>query len=226
MTDKVGRNDPCPCGSGKKFKKCCLARIRPTTPDSDSQQPGDMPIPEGRPSVEPHLDLIPSIVWKEQNCRVRLLWNRLHRCPMTQTFHEFLIDLVKWTFGRQWWMQQVSMRDEDRHAVVRWAYAWAEVTKAVATTGRSEGGEKSMLAPGPVWSLVQLGYDFYCLQGRNKLPEPLLGRLRRHRTFQGARYEITAASVMIRSGFEIEFLEEGSASGATASSSLLTSSQG
>lgn len=23
-TQKVGRNDPCPCGSGKKYKKCCL----------------------------------------------------------------------------------------------------------------------------------------------------------------------------------------------------------
>lgn len=22
--DKVGRNDPCPCGSGKKYKQCCL----------------------------------------------------------------------------------------------------------------------------------------------------------------------------------------------------------
>ena len=22
---KIGRNDPCPCGSGKKYKKCCLA---------------------------------------------------------------------------------------------------------------------------------------------------------------------------------------------------------
>lgn len=22
----VGRNDPCPCGSGKKYKKCCLPR--------------------------------------------------------------------------------------------------------------------------------------------------------------------------------------------------------
>ena len=22
---KVGRNDPCPCGSGKKYKKCCGA---------------------------------------------------------------------------------------------------------------------------------------------------------------------------------------------------------
>jgi SWIM/SEC-C metal-binding protein len=23
---KVGRNEPCPCGSGKKFKKCCDGR--------------------------------------------------------------------------------------------------------------------------------------------------------------------------------------------------------
>jgi Predicted metal-binding protein related to the C-terminal domain of SecA len=23
---KVGRNDPCPCGSGKKYKKCCGAK--------------------------------------------------------------------------------------------------------------------------------------------------------------------------------------------------------
>ena len=22
-SDKVGRNDPCPCGSGKKYKQCC-----------------------------------------------------------------------------------------------------------------------------------------------------------------------------------------------------------
>ena len=25
-TQKVGRNDPCPCGSGKKFKRCCGSR--------------------------------------------------------------------------------------------------------------------------------------------------------------------------------------------------------
>ncbi|MFR1533930.1 MAG: SEC-C metal-binding domain-containing protein, partial [Bilophila wadsworthia] len=23
--NKPGRNDPCPCGSGKKYKKCCGA---------------------------------------------------------------------------------------------------------------------------------------------------------------------------------------------------------
>ena len=24
--EKIGRNDPCPCGSGKKYKKCCGAK--------------------------------------------------------------------------------------------------------------------------------------------------------------------------------------------------------
>jgi len=24
IVDKIGRNDPCPCGSGKKYKKCCM----------------------------------------------------------------------------------------------------------------------------------------------------------------------------------------------------------
>ena len=28
---KIGRNDPCPCGSGKKFKKCCGANDAPAT---------------------------------------------------------------------------------------------------------------------------------------------------------------------------------------------------
>lgn len=23
---EIGRNNPCPCGSGKKFKKCCLSQ--------------------------------------------------------------------------------------------------------------------------------------------------------------------------------------------------------
>jgi len=25
-TEKIGRNDPCPCGSGKKYKKCCMGK--------------------------------------------------------------------------------------------------------------------------------------------------------------------------------------------------------
>ena len=24
---KIGRNDKCPCGSGKKYKKCCIGKM-------------------------------------------------------------------------------------------------------------------------------------------------------------------------------------------------------
>jgi tetratricopeptide (TPR) repeat protein len=30
--DAPGRNDPCPCGSGKKYKKCCLSRDEEAAP--------------------------------------------------------------------------------------------------------------------------------------------------------------------------------------------------
>jgi hypothetical protein len=26
VTSRVGRNEPCPCGSGRKFKECCLGK--------------------------------------------------------------------------------------------------------------------------------------------------------------------------------------------------------
>lgn len=29
MAEKVGRNDPCPCGSGKKYKNCCMKNELP-----------------------------------------------------------------------------------------------------------------------------------------------------------------------------------------------------
>jgi hypothetical protein len=29
MATTVGRNDPCPCGSGKKFKHCCIGKPPP-----------------------------------------------------------------------------------------------------------------------------------------------------------------------------------------------------
>jgi len=32
-TDKVGRNSPCPCGSGLKYKKCCLRKNGAPAPD-------------------------------------------------------------------------------------------------------------------------------------------------------------------------------------------------
>lgn len=46
--NKIGRNEPCPCGCGKKYKKCCL-----TAPQS----------PEGGTFIYTDLDELSNQVW-------------------------------------------------------------------------------------------------------------------------------------------------------------------
>jgi tetratricopeptide (TPR) repeat protein len=56
---KVGRNQPCPCGSGKKYKQCCLASAEAAEAAARGQQPRDSPPPPffaGRPGWRPMLD--------------------------------------------------------------------------------------------------------------------------------------------------------------------------
>lgn len=37
---KIGRNDPCPCGSGKKYKHCCLKKARARDMEHNAQMEG------------------------------------------------------------------------------------------------------------------------------------------------------------------------------------------
>jgi tetratricopeptide (TPR) repeat protein len=60
MSKKIGRNDPCPCGSGKKYKRCCLPadernerELRDAIP-----VPGVEPYPDGSVAVYTPLDLL------------------------------------------------------------------------------------------------------------------------------------------------------------------------
>jgi hypothetical protein len=36
--EKIGRNNPCPCGSGRKYKRCCLQNESPQTPEDTPWQ--------------------------------------------------------------------------------------------------------------------------------------------------------------------------------------------
>ena len=65
----VGRNDPCPCGSGKKYKKCCALKEAPTLEEVQSEELERIlqtfydEYPERR-NVSEYLDLVGK--WKEQ----------------------------------------------------------------------------------------------------------------------------------------------------------------
>ncbi|MBB5340856.1 hypothetical protein [Tunturiibacter gelidoferens] len=66
---------------------------------------------------------------------------------------------------------------------------------------------------GPAKAYQCFGYDLYWLQLVHRLPESLIGRLKDFRAFQGARYEVLAAAVFARAGFEIEWIDDTKAAG-------------
>ena len=46
-SNKIGRNDKCPCESGKKYKKCCINKPptpEPITPDTETQSLDETPV--------------------------------------------------------------------------------------------------------------------------------------------------------------------------------------
>ena len=47
------RNDPCPCGSGRKYKKCCMAADAHRQPAPVRLKPG---FPPGSPTISTELD--------------------------------------------------------------------------------------------------------------------------------------------------------------------------
>ena len=158
--------------------------------------------------VEPHLQLVPSVIWKGR--RIRALWNSLYFRPEKETFHEFLIYVVLWTLGEQWWKHQIRMPVEERHVVTRWRYNFSEFTKKNVgkPTDTSSSERFTGDTSGTIHALLALGYDLFCLQTKNALPEFLIKKLRSNQDFQGARYEVTVAAIMTRAGFEITYLDD------------------
>ena len=51
---KPGRNDPCPCGSGKKYKRCCLAK------DEEAER-AIAPVPTPRHKSPTHAEIAESL---------------------------------------------------------------------------------------------------------------------------------------------------------------------
>jgi tetratricopeptide (TPR) repeat protein len=53
---KTGRNNPCPCGSGKKYKQCCLEKDEAADRAAAATRPAKTPRPISRAMVYPDFD--------------------------------------------------------------------------------------------------------------------------------------------------------------------------
>jgi hypothetical protein len=49
---KIGRNEPCPCGSGRKFKRCCLGKQQDITANLTDVQRAQISLQNGIQSIQ------------------------------------------------------------------------------------------------------------------------------------------------------------------------------
>lgn len=202
----VGRNEPCPCGSGKKFKRCHgagnAAAHLPARPDDALLGR----VAARRIQRERQQGLGKPIISADfQNQRFVAVGNRLFHSGRWRTFHDFLVGYISSAIGSAWGNAEIAKPPAERHPIIRWYQALcAHQRTFMAESGKVQTGSWT----GAVAAYMHLAYDIYTLQHNAELQAILLGRLRNHERFTGARYETQVAAIFIRAGFDIAFENE------------------
>lgn len=208
----VGRNDKCPCGSGKKYKKCCM--------DKDQQDLHAVPKEviehfvkiraeeEFLKSAGIHVNYVRPIIFKGK--KVFALGNKVYAdCPPDMTFHTFIIEILKDAIGLDWFREQAQLPEAERHFIsvsLQKLGEWIERNQHTAQRVNEQvWGAKP---DGYGKSLLLLAFDVCSLIHAQKLPPSLLDRLKNKEHYQGARYEIAIAAVFARLGCNIQFTDE------------------
>jgi hypothetical protein len=119
-----------------------------------------------------------------------------------RTFADFLLKYMATTMGSEWWKHGLQVTPpEERHPILQWRAALSRNQKAGVR------GADGLVATKPdalTMAYLQLAYDLYILRHHGALQRKLVERLKRHDSFQGARYELFATAVCIRAGCTIE----------------------
>lgn len=190
---KVGRNEPCPCGSGRKYKHCCLnATQSPTAPRW-------IPLEELPPKVREyaieqqqmldagiHLQFVKPVVF--QGKKVWAIGSSLYAADNpNQTFHEFLIHHLRDVLGEEWVQENLNLEPPNDHFLIRCFKRYGEWTNSNMTPENREGSLWASVPNGWAQYLMSLAFDVACLKQNSVLKEELVRRLRIREQFQGAR---------------------------------------
>jgi len=131
----------------------------------------------------------------------------------TQTFHEVLISILTSILANPWYEQQLAKRPQDRHIIMQWIGAWCDESQRAVPPDHQPGTRYEFKRTGQAQELLALAYDIYCLLQADSLDSDVRDRLKTDDQFQGARYELAVAAIFIRSGFSIEWLDQGKGPG-------------
>jgi hypothetical protein len=202
---KIGRNAPCPCKSGKKYKRChgswehqeYMEREVKTLMKRTQAQQIQRERQQGLGN--------PIISAQSSGYRFVAVKNRLAYSKNWGTFHDFLFDYIVGALGSAWFNTEMTKPLEQIHPILKWYYVACDHMQQFTT---KKGIVNSSPMTGAISAYLHLAYDLYSLEHNVELQEKLIGRLRDQNNFDGARYEVFVAASLIRAGFEIEFENE------------------
>lgn len=209
---KIFRNGPCPCGSGKKYKKCCCD---PLKRKSDVLSKGNLPphIAEAfrRHTSDEAIRVAqqgrgrPILASKIGDHTVVAAGSTVHWSNKWKTFTDFLLDYIKKMLGRDWGNAELAKPLEERHPILQWYEAFCRYQASYYQ-------KDCELYSGPMTGVAHcylgLAYNLYLLDHNVELQSRLVARLKNIKQFQGAYYELIVANFLIRAGFALELEDE------------------
>lgn len=211
--NKIGRNDPCSCGSGKKFKKCCLGiRSDKTEPPKLSKElPEDIKMKIHRHQAEEKIRKerfgeVREIIHADfKGYKFVAVGNQLIYSQNWKTFPDFLITYLGTVLTHEWGNSELEKPAEKRHPIVKW-YVGMRHFQTQQTKGTD--GVYSAIPDGNMAAYIRLAYDLYVVRDNVLFQKGIIERLKIIDQFQGARYELFATATCIRAGFEIVYEDE------------------
>lgn len=212
MSSRPGRNEPCPCGSNKKFKRC---HGGPNAAYEEMISRGALEAQRlaaiHRLQRERQQGLGRGIISADAS-GTRLVVVGFRKCwGNWKTFHDFLYAYAMDILGREWFRSEAQKPPPLRHPI----FGWHERLMALAKASQIEGTQvKRIPLTGAINAYLTLAHDLYTLEHNASqahtpgIQERLLHRLKHPDQFVGARYEIRVAAMFLRAGFDLTWEDE------------------
>jgi len=146
---------------------------------------------------EPRLTTRPQIQIDFQGHKFRAVGNKLHVRPENESFHDFQVNHLLWQMGKDWFDAEMAKPLDDRHVILKWRHERAEQFRKHQKPDQDPGSPVAAPATGEGKALQVLADDIYQLAHALEAPKRVITRLRDIHEFQGARYEVLVASVVL-----------------------------
>lgn len=201
---QVGRNEPCPCGSGKKFKKCHGAfsgmKASPLSDPEIKRKIREMNAAQLQRQKQQGLGR-PIISCEFKGYRFVAVGSQFRYSKKWKTFHDFLVDYLKSVFEPGWGNRELKKQFIERHPILQWYdYLCKEKKKSI----KQDGQVSTAMMTGAVFAYLSLSYNLYLLAHNMKVHSYLVKRLANRDLFYPAFYETMVAALFIKAGFTLE----------------------